>query len=106
MVRGALEHCKQWPKARLPKNLYKDWNSPIPALITSGEFDPVTPPRWGEVARAHFPNSLHIVAAKGHHFDEHGCLAAIASEFLSKAAVRGLNLNCALSPEERLKVVH
>ena len=33
----------------------------VPALILSGDLDPVTPPRWGEAMKNHFPGALHVV---------------------------------------------
>ena len=35
--------------------------SDVPALITSGEFDPITPERYGDVLAANLPNSTHLV---------------------------------------------
>lgn len=35
--------------------------SDVPALITSGQFDPVTPPRYGEVLHGNLSNSTHVI---------------------------------------------
>jgi pimeloyl-ACP methyl ester carboxylesterase len=104
-VMAHLELCQSWPRAKYPSNFFAPFKSTIPTLLASGDYDPVTPPRWGEVARRYFPNSLHIVAQMGHRdFKEEGCLASINGQFLRKGSIKGLNLECAKAPEEKLKV--
>ena len=39
----------------------------VPALILTGQWDPVTPPVYGETAARHLPNSLHLVIPHGGH---------------------------------------
>jgi len=35
--------------------------SDVPALLTSGQFDPITPPRYGDVLHGNFSNSTHVI---------------------------------------------
>lgn len=103
---GHLDFCQAWPKAEYPPNFFAPFISNVPTLVTSGKYDPVTPPHWGEVARASFPNSLHIIASVGHsNFEETGCLAQISSEFLRTGSVEDLSLDCARPPAEKLEIV-
>ena len=41
--------------------------SEIPTLITAGEYDPVTPPRWSQVAERTLPNSFYVEMPRGGH---------------------------------------
>ncbi len=40
--------CEVWPRGRVPADFHAPVASDRPALLLSGEFDPVTPPRYGE----------------------------------------------------------
>jgi pimeloyl-ACP methyl ester carboxylesterase len=57
--------------------------SNIPTLIYSGQFDPITPPRWGKVAAQGLENSLHYTfPAMGHVvFAADVCPQFIAEQF-------------------------
>ncbi len=93
---ATVELCKAWPRAAYPKGFFDPFTLNVPVMITSGEYDPVTPPRWGEIARKYFPNSFHLVTLQGHsNFREEGCLGEIASEFLRRGAAKGLDFTCA-----------
>lgn len=60
--------------------------SDIPVLVMSGEYDPVTPPLWGQAAADFLPNSTHVVLpGMGHGLiDVVGfpCPTSIAIQFL------------------------
>lgn len=74
--------CRQWPRGPAPV-VSRDAVSPAPALILSGEHDPVTPPRWGDRMRAHFPGSLHIVVpGAAHNASFTGCVPELIVRFL------------------------
>jgi len=74
--------CLSWPRG--PALTFPDnASSPAPALILSGAHDPVTPPRWGERMRAHFPFSLHIVVpGAAHNTSFSGCVPDLIARFL------------------------
>ncbi len=57
----------------------------IPTLILNGEYDPVTPPNWAEIAAETLSNSyLFIIPAGGHGvMDMSDCTAGIAAQFLT-----------------------
>ncbi len=42
-------------------------HSDIPTLVTAGEYDPVTPARWGRLARRTLPNSFYVEMPRGGH---------------------------------------
>lgn len=59
--------------------------SPVPVLLISGEFDPGTPPAWGEQVLADFPNGYHVVIHGAGHADLNGsaCRAALYDAFFT-----------------------
>jgi pimeloyl-ACP methyl ester carboxylesterase len=65
----------------------------VPTLLISATSDPVTPPRWGEEAVRHLPNSLHVVAPEAHGVDG-DCIVGIQQAFLETASVKGLDTSC------------
>jgi pimeloyl-ACP methyl ester carboxylesterase len=58
--------------------------SPVPALMLSGEHDPVTPPSAGEAMARHFPTHLHIVVpGAAHNASFTGCVPDLLAEFIA-----------------------
>ncbi len=105
MVREAKEICAAYPQAKLPDDYFEPFVSRLPTLITSGEFDPVTPPRWGEEARKSFPNSLHLVAEEGHHFDgSSGCLKVITEQFFRDPEIERIDTSCLADPGDGISL--
>jgi pimeloyl-ACP methyl ester carboxylesterase len=95
-VRSQMAVCDIWPKADLPDNYGNPVNVDIPVLLFSGTMDPVTPPRWGEEAARHLPNSLHVVVP-GAHGVYGRCTTGIMQEFLSRGSVKGIDITCVQS---------
>ncbi len=60
--------------------------SDIPVLVISGEYDPITPPAWGQAAADFLPNSTHFVfPGMGHGLIDivgKPCPTSIAVQFL------------------------
>jgi pimeloyl-ACP methyl ester carboxylesterase len=97
-VDGLMEICKVWPKGLIDADLHSPLNSGVPALLLSGELDPVTPPVNGERTAREFSDSLHIVAAgQGHGQLGTGCVPRLMSEFLAAGTTRKLDASCAKS---------
>jgi len=59
--------CSVWPHKQRPANFRAPLTGKMPVLILSGEFDPVTPPRYGDDVAKHLPNSKHIIAKGAGH---------------------------------------
>jgi pimeloyl-ACP methyl ester carboxylesterase len=98
-VRGQIAACSVWPRGEVLDHYYRPFRSDVPVLLVSGNLDPVTPPQWGEVARASFPNSVHIVMPGGH-VPGSPCVDSIARRLYLTGSVRGLDTSCVA--EERL----
>ncbi|VUD62080.1 Tripeptidyl aminopeptidase [Thalassocella blandensis] len=77
-----FELCSIFPTFAMPPDYFTPLNSEVPSLLLSGEFDPVTPPLWGERTAAQIKNSQHIVAPGGHHIvTPLGCIPDLIQQF-------------------------
>lgn len=85
--------CEFWPKSDLPKNYGEPVSVDIPVLLLSGTLDPVTPPRWGEEAASHLPDSLHLIVP-GVHGVGGECITTIQRQFLETGSVKELDVSC------------
>lgn len=87
--------CSRWPRTELPADFAKLPPSQVPALLLSGEIDPVVPPSWGEVALASFPRGRHLIVPGAAHNTSHlGCTGKLIEKFLDQASTDGLDASC------------
>jgi pimeloyl-ACP methyl ester carboxylesterase len=93
-VRDQLAACAVWPSIAPPAHFDRPTRSEVPALLISGNLDPVTPPQWAEQAARYFPRGMHIIVPGGHVPDD-ACTLSIIEAFLRQASVRGLDTSCA-----------
>lgn len=62
-----LAVCEAWKLPKLPAEANAPVNSSIPTLVISGEFDPITPPSFGDQVAKALQNAFHVVyPATGH----------------------------------------
>jgi pimeloyl-ACP methyl ester carboxylesterase len=76
--------CDVWGAGRARVIEDRPVASDIPALVLAGEYDPVTPPRWGEETAAHLSRGLFFsLPGMGHGvvFSD-DCAARIAASFV------------------------
>ena len=97
LVTGKVAVCKLWPDAWLPANHFALFRSKIPVVFLSAYYDPVTPPQWGEVARLHFTNSVHVVIRAGHSLGNETCTERLAAQLFGTANPRTVDLSCGAS---------
>lgn len=95
MINAMQAQCSVWPKGERPADFREPLTGKLPVLILSGEFDPVTPPRYGdEVARA-LPNSRHLVVrGQGHNVLPAGCMPKLFASFIATADAKALDASC------------
>jgi pimeloyl-ACP methyl ester carboxylesterase len=87
--------CRTWPAGVIDEGMKEPVIADHPVLILSGEFDPITPPRYGDQVQANLPNSLHIVApGQGHGVIARGCMPTLATKFVDTANVAELDVEC------------
>ncbi|MEM8549067.1 MAG: alpha/beta hydrolase, partial [Pseudomonadota bacterium] len=80
-------HCAAWDVPTVNETAVQPVVSEVPALIVAGEFDPLTPPRWGELAARTLANSL-VVSVRGashsptQYWSGDGCAMDLADLFI------------------------
>ena len=94
-VEALLAQCAVWPRGGRPGDFHDPVRSDAPVLLLSGEFDPVTPPRYGEQVLRTLPNGRHLVArGQGHNVMTAGCLPRLIAQFVATADPRRLDPGC------------
>jgi len=87
--------CEYWPRGPIDDNFKTPMQSTVPALLLSGEFDPITPPTYGSQAAAAFARHKHVVVpGQGHGMATIGCVPRLMSEFLDELTPETLDIDC------------
>jgi pimeloyl-ACP methyl ester carboxylesterase len=88
--------CAAWPRGTVEPGFRDPVTLRVPALLLSGEADPVTPPRWADAAAGSLPASRRVVlAGQGHGVLARGCLPRVVASFVAAGSADGLDLACA-----------
>lgn len=93
---GLLQaQCSDWPTAARAEGFRDPLTGDLPVLAISGEFDPVTPPRYGDEVVAQLPRGRHLVApGQGHNVIVAGCMPKLFAQFIENADAEGLDADC------------
>lgn len=96
LARAALRAgCAAFPGVPPRPEFRASVRSDVPALLLSGEADPVTPPAWAELAAADLPRARHLVLpGGGHGVLWRGCVPQLVARFLDGADAAGLDASC------------
>jgi pimeloyl-ACP methyl ester carboxylesterase len=90
-----LAQCQEWPKGERPADFFQALKSDIPTLIISGEYDPVTPARYGAEVLKSLSNAIHIVApAQGHVNLARGCIPKLGGQFIESLKPKEIDTKC------------
>ena len=98
LLGNQLKACEMWPKGEVEDSYYEPVVSDVPALVLSGDLDPVTPPTWGEAVVKSLSQGRHItVPATGHGVIGTACGGKLIQDFLDSAASATLDASCVSS---------
>jgi pimeloyl-ACP methyl ester carboxylesterase len=90
--------CALWPQAKIPNNYTEPVRSDVPALILTGQWDPVTPPIYGATAAKYLAHSLHVVVPHGGHgfngLNGIDCIDNLMDRFIESGTTAGLDTSC------------
>lgn len=76
--------CALYPSTGVEDDYFNAAERDVPTLLLSGHFDPITPPRWAEVAKKTLSQSQHIVVPGGHHIVSRlECVTDIIENFIA-----------------------
>lgn len=87
--------CSTWPRGVLDTDLRAPLKSDVPALLLSGEDDPVTPPANASRSQRGLSRARHVVVAgAGHGQVTQPCIDRIFADFLRDADPAALDTRC------------
>ncbi|HEX5110361.1 MAG TPA: alpha/beta hydrolase [Vicinamibacterales bacterium] len=90
-----LTSCESWPRGAVDPDYYEPIESDVPALILSGDIDPVTPASWGDIVAQHLSRSRHLIApGTGHGVIGTPCGTRLIAEFIDRGSADGLDATC------------
>lgn len=99
-------YCSGWDYIRpTASDFFAPIESDVPALVLSGDLDPVTPPTLGEHWMKGFPNGRHIIVeGTGHNTSHVACMPELLAEFIDHLDPSQLDTSC-LDYLDRLPLV-
>lgn len=87
--------CTIWPRGVMDADLHAPLLSDVPALLLSGENDPVTPPAYGARAQKAFTRGRHLtVHGQGHINSATGCMPVLLERFVTTTDAMHLDARC------------
>jgi pimeloyl-ACP methyl ester carboxylesterase len=87
--------CSIWPAGPLDAEFKVPVASDIPFLLLSGDADPITPPRYADMAAVDLSNAKHLIGRhQGHGQINVGCTDRIFADFIRTADPASLDASC------------
>ncbi len=87
--------CSVWPEGPVDDEFKVALATDIPVLLLSGDADPITPPRYADLAMVDLENARHLVGRhQGHGQLGVGCTRRIVAKFIDSASIDGLGTDC------------
>ena len=87
--------CDFWPRGSVSEDYHEPVRSDVPALVLSGAFDPVTPPRWGDKLAEGLTSMRHVVVpGAAHGTTAEGCVPKLVAEFIQTGSADDLDYQC------------
>jgi len=94
-IRSAIQTCKVWPHRPRPADFHEPLKTDLPVLVLAGEFDPVTPPRYGSEIIAGLPHARMLLArGQGHAVLGVGCMSKLVADFIAHPDPAALDDHC------------
>ncbi len=95
LLGGQMQACQIWPRGEVAPEYFNPVKSALPALVLSGDLDPVTPPGWGQAVAQHLSNARHItVPATGHGVASTPCGQELIRQFIDRGTAEDLDVSC------------
>jgi pimeloyl-ACP methyl ester carboxylesterase len=95
LVDFTMAQCEVWPRGERAPRFREPLSTDVPLLAISGEFDPVTPPHYGDAVVEHLRNGRHLVLpGQGHSVLGTGCMPKLLAQFIENADAKALDAGC------------
>lgn len=87
--------CSVWPAGPIDPDFKTPLATDLPVLLLSGDADPITPPRYAEMAGERFSNARHLVGRQqGHGQISVGCTRRLVADFVDAADPSAVDPAC------------
>lgn len=87
--------CSVWPDGPIDPDFKVPLSTDLPVLLLSGDADPITPPRYAEMAAVELPNARHLIGKdQGHGQISVGCTRRLVAQFIDAADASILDGDC------------
>ena len=87
--------CSIWPAGILDPGFKEPLDTDLPVLLLSGDADPITPPRYADLAAVDLGNATHLVGRhQGHGQIAVGCTPQLLASFVDAASAADLDTSC------------
>ena len=87
--------CSVWPAGPIDDGFKTPLETDIPVLLLSGDADPITPPRYADMAAVDLENATHLIGKhQGHGQVSVGCTPRLIAEFIETADPTALEASC------------
>ena len=94
MVESLQAICSVWPAGRLDPEFKAPLKTDKPVLLLSGDADPVTPPRFADLAEVDLRNKKHLTGLhQGHGQAGTGCMPEVMGRFIETTSVADEDLD-------------
>jgi pimeloyl-ACP methyl ester carboxylesterase len=98
-----IRACELWPSGSFPDALASRVESDVPALLLTGDRDPITPPSDAKQMARWLTNSLVVIIPHAGHLPFDGsnpeCIDRLMLAFLQSATLDGLDTACVFANE-------
>ena len=87
--------CSVWPSGPIDDDFKEPLKTDLPILLLSGDADPITPPRYADMAAVELTNATHLIGKnQGHGQMAVGCTPQIIAAFIETADPSNLDTEC------------
>ena len=87
--------CSVWPVGPIDAEFKTPLATDLPVLLLSGDVDPITPPRYADLAAVDLTNATHLIGKQqGHGLIGVGCTRRIVADFIDSADLENLDASC------------
>jgi pimeloyl-ACP methyl ester carboxylesterase len=94
-VRDLQRQCAGWPRGQMPTDFHQPLRTDIPTLILEGQYDPITPPRYGREVLAYLGDARLLIArGQGHYVMGAGCMPQLVGRFIADLQPKTLDAQC------------
>lgn len=87
--------CEMWPAGPIDNEFKVPVATDLPFLLLSGDADPITPPRYAELAAVDLGNATHLIGRhQGHGQIMVGCTSQLVADFVEAADPSAIDDEC------------